>query len=492
MAFTGDWITPSLCGRPYLIKPVLYHWLAAGAFRLLGENELAGRLPQAFAGIAGVAALGFLAARVLGRGGAILAGAALATAPGYVIASRVAGMDALLTACLTLSLASFFLGWREPGRRGAWWLACGFWAGLATLAKGPIGAGIPALVILIFLLLRRRPGRIFSRGALAGAGIGLATASVWYAPVWIRHGSEFTRVFWLRNNVARVLDVVHDHSGPVTYYLPVFLLAFLPWSLPFLAAAYASLRDRFRRAEGGPDDLGLFAWTWFLVPFLFFSLVPTKLPGYILPAFPAAAILVGREWERIRAGRAARGLRRKPGWTWALGAAALPGVALAVPILLHARYATPAPRGWLFAAVVLPAAAVAAVLALLGRMRSGGVWQVAAAAVFSWGFVQFAVVPADPYESMKGLTMRLLERREEGFPIALAGPHLKGTFFYTGCTVPMPRDLNDLPRPGPGLPLFCLVKDRYRSDLEAWAERGRFSLREMERSGPLALVRISR
>jgi hypothetical protein len=92
---------------------------------------------------------------------------------------------------------------------------------------------------------------------------------------------------------------------------------------------------------------------------------------------------------------------------------------------------------------------------------------------------------------MKGMTAKLLKRRQAGFPAALAGPHLKGTLFYTGCSVPNPRDLKDLPRPGPGLPLYCLVKDRFRQDLESWARRGRFHTREVRRSGSLSMVEIS-
>ena len=104
----------------------------------------------------------------------------------------------------------------------------------------------------------------------------------------------------------------------------------------------------------------------------------------------------------------------------------------------------------------------------------------------------FAIIPVAPYESMREMTARLLEKRDAGFPVALAGGHLKGTFFYTACSVPMPRDINDLPRPEWGPPLFCLVKDRYRLDLEGWARRGGFDLTTVERRGSLSMVEVSR
>src|SRR4030095_5875690 len=97
MARSGDGITPKLCGRPYLIKPPLYHWLAALSFHVLGPGELAARLPQVAAGTATVLILGALSGKIFGRKAAWLAGAALLTSPGFLVGSRVAGMDVLLT-----------------------------------------------------------------------------------------------------------------------------------------------------------------------------------------------------------------------------------------------------------------------------------------------------------------------------------------------------------------------------------------------------------
>src|SRR3970282_1622471 len=131
--------------------------------------------------------------------------------------------------------------------------------------------------------------------------------------------------------------------------------AFLPWSLPLLAAlargAIAFLRGAGRRRE----DAAVFLWCWFLVPFAFYSIIPPKLPGSLLPFFPAAALLVAREWilhQDSRPASSSWGFR----WACALGAMALPGVALAVPFLLDHRYGIPAARFWVFAAVALPLA----------------------------------------------------------------------------------------------------------------------------------------
>jgi hypothetical protein len=94
---------------------------------------------------------------------------------------------------------------------------------------------------------------------------------------------------------------------------------------------------------------------------------------------------------------------------------------------------------------------------------------------------------------MREMTGRLLTLRDAGYPVALVGEHLKGTLFYTDCSVPHPREINDLPRPqARGGPVFCLVKERFRPDLEGWASRGRFTLRTVVSRGPLSLVEVSR
>ncbi len=491
MLHRGDWITPTLCGNLYLIKPVLYHWLAGASFRLLGENELAGRLPPARAGAAGVLAVALFAARLFGRRAGLLAGAALATAPGYAVGSRVAGMDILLTTGIALCLVCFFLGYREPAARRAWFLASGIFGGIACLAKGPLGAAVPALVVLVFLIRRREIGVAVSPAALGGAAAALATASIWYVPVWAANGSGFARVFWLQNNLARISEPVSEHAGPVIYYVPVFLLAFLPWSVPLALEAWRALVRLARKRPAPPDPAAEFLWAWFAAPFLFYSLIATKLPGYLLPVFPAAAILVGRAWEGRPpedGGPGQRGFRI----ACALGALSLPAAALAARFLFRRLYGIEPESFWIFPATSLVAAAPAALSALSRRGRRRSLWWVAAGAVFFLGLLRYGIFPAEPFESMREMTGRLLAERDAGHPVILAGLHLKGTVFYTGCSVPNPREIDSLPLPGEGSPLFCLVKEKFHPDLERWASRSGLSLKTAERLGPLRLVEISR
>jgi 4-amino-4-deoxy-L-arabinose transferase-like glycosyltransferase len=498
MALSGDWITPKLCGGPYLIKPVLYHWLAAVSFHLAGESETAARLPQAVAA-------GILLACLLVLTGAFsrtsgkpavktaswLAAAALLTSPGFVIAARVAGMDLLLTFGITLAILCFTRGYSDDGRRkSAWFIAAGFCAGLGLLAKGPLGALVPAMVILIFLVLRGEIRTAISADVWKGVGVALLTAAVWYLPVWLLHGERFNRVFWIANNVTRLHEPVSDHAGPVTFYVPVFLVAFLPWSFPFAVAFARAVRRVVAQlpTRCAPEDLLLVIW--FTAPFIFYSVIATKLPGYLLPVFPPAALLVAREWDLDR-----EAPRKKRGGAFrvacALGVMALPGVALAVPFLLEYRYELHPPWIWAFPAATFAVAAPAALSALLRRGRLRPALFAVAGMLFVLGMIRFVVAPVEPHESMKGLTTRLMKLAQSGYPVALAGQHLRGTLFYTDCTIPHPRDMKDLPRPGPGLPLFCLVKKKFLPELEDWARGRGLQVRTLKASGALLLVEVS-
>src|SRR4030095_14251994 len=153
-------------------------------------------------------------------------------------------------------------------------------------------------------------------------------------------------------------EPVSEHAGPFWFYVPVLLLAFLPWSLPFVVAL-ARTCGRIGRAGlrgGDPEDLILVLW--FSAPFLFYSAIATKLPGYLLPTFPAAALLLAREWERQRESASSRSAVFRV--ACALGVMALPGVALAIPFLLQHRYGVASRWIWLFPLLAFAVALAAA------------------------------------------------------------------------------------------------------------------------------------
>lgn len=290
---TGAWVTPTLGGEPWLEKPILYYWLAGGAFRLLGETESAARLPSVVATILMVGATALFGARFFGRSAGLHAGFALATSILTFAFGRAATMDMLLASFVTL--AAGFLGLAVTGIAGrlavpAAWLCMA----LATLAKGPIGLLLPLLVLAGHAAAVGSLRPLRQAASPLGVLLFVLVAGPWYVLVTLAQGRTFIDVFLLNHNLARFTSTVHHHPGSIVYYLPVLLLGLFPWS-GLVLPALARLRPR-----RSPVDA--FLSSWLLLPLVFFSAAGSKLPGYILPCLPPLAILLGRAATRLARG----------------------------------------------------------------------------------------------------------------------------------------------------------------------------------------------
>jgi 4-amino-4-deoxy-L-arabinose transferase-like glycosyltransferase len=290
---SGDFVSPRLQGEPWLEKPVLYYWLASASFAVLGETETAARLPSIAASALMVGVTALVGARLLGAGAGLHAGFVLGTCALAFVYGRAAAMDMLLAACVTGAIG--FASLRAAGAAGPLAMpAAAAFAGLATLAKGPLGALLPVLVIGAYILATRRWSFLREIVALRTVAAFVVVAAPWYLLVWRAQGWRFVEVFLLDHNVQRFTSTVHNHPGPFYYYLPVLLVGLFPWS-GLLLTGLASLRP----VSIDTDRLLL---AWLGLPLLFFSAAGSKLPGYILPCLPPLALLVGRAADRLVCG----------------------------------------------------------------------------------------------------------------------------------------------------------------------------------------------
>jgi len=290
MQRASEWVTPTLQGQPWLEKPPLYYWLAGAAFGVLGETEAAARVPSVLALLLLTGATALFGARLYGSAAGVHAGFVAGTALLPFAYGRAASMDMLLAATVTLAVG--LAGLRLVGISGR--TACvgaAAAAGLATLAKGPLGLLLPGLVVGGYLLSTRewrRLREVVAPGALVAFAI---VALPWYVAILRDQGRHFLDVFILSHNVQRFTSTIHNHPGPFWYYLPVLLLGLFPWSglaIPGL------IRSELRESRADR-----FVLLWLVLPFVFFSLAASKLPGYILPCVPPLAILTGRAADRL-------------------------------------------------------------------------------------------------------------------------------------------------------------------------------------------------
>ncbi len=294
----GDWVTPVLNGQPWLEKPPLYYWATMLAYRATGGvSDWAARLPSAILCSLMIFFI-YVWARHFRRG--MQLDAALITAASAIVIGfgRSASTDMPLTAMFTAAMLCWY-GWYSNQNRG-WLLAFYLFTGLGTLAKGPVAVLLAGLIIVIFAALRQDWRLILRTLWPAGILLYLAVTLPWFVAVQ-RASPEFFRTFFLQHNVERFSTNLYHHAQPFWFFLPVTLLALVPWTVFVIAALVDAVRDwRFSvQQPPGAEDLRTYLTVWFLLPIAFFSLSQSKLPGYILPAIPAGTILLANfVWRR--------------------------------------------------------------------------------------------------------------------------------------------------------------------------------------------------
>ena len=398
---SGNYIVPMFNYDRRDDKPALLYWLQIAAYRVCGTNEFAGRLPSALAALLAILATYELGRRLFTARAALYAGVVLASAGLFSASAHFANPDAVLNACTVLTLLLFWLAYERGGR---WWFAAtGVTTGLAMLAKGPVGLVLPLATIVLFLLWQWQPRRFFDWRIGFGIPTFVLVSLPWYAWVGVETKGEWLRGFFFDHNLTRFTTPLENHSGsPLYYYVLVLMLGFAPWSIFFALSVWNAVKE-WRSARNAEQDVRpayRFLLCWFAVVFVAFSLSSTKLPNYILPLYPAVALLVARFLDRWR-----RGEWQPPVWALhgTFGLLALIGVGIGVGVLvaggavevkaLHGR-SLPGLENLVWLAVVPLLGTVAAVWYVRRARRSAAITATAAAALLLTGGVFVFGAPA--------------------------------------------------------------------------------------------------
>lgn len=347
MADRGDWVIPTVNGRVFAEKPILYYWCARLASGLLGEiDEFSLRVPSALSGILSTILVYLLVLPYAGHRRALLAAALFATQYQVFWNARSVQMDILiLTSTLgVLVPLTRMLDFGAPAGRS--WMLAGLAAGLGFAAKGPVALIIPGIVFAAYAFSTRRFHWIGSRGFLAGAAVTVAVAAPWYLLLWWRGNTSFLYEVLVRQNFGRFL-AAWDHQRPWWYYLGYLWSDYAPWS--WLLPAALLLRG------GDAEEVRLrrLSWIWIAGVVAFFSLSESKRSPYILAIAPAIAVLAAMVVDRL----ASRRLERVPRFS-------AHGAMLAIGALMIAAAAFATTRG--VAAYPDLASALIGLAALLG------------------------------------------------------------------------------------------------------------------------------
>jgi len=285
----GDFITPTLNYVKYFEKPPLHYWVNALSIKLFGETEFAARFFGALWGVLGILLVYYLGRKLFGRREAILSALILGTSIGIPVQARINITDTTLTICMTACLGFFLLAIQEnEQKKGRFYYLFYFFAALAVLAKGLIGFVLPGAIIFCYLLISRRWRQLREMRLVTGIAFFLLVCAPWFILVSLRN-PEFARFFFIHEHFERFLTKVHGRYQPPWFFIPILIGVMLPWSF-FIPTAIA--RVWRERKETGADTR-LFLLLWAAVIFAFFSKSDSKLVPYILPVYPALALLLG-------------------------------------------------------------------------------------------------------------------------------------------------------------------------------------------------------
>lgn len=289
-----DYVTPHLNGARYFEKPIMGYWMIAGAIRVFGENAFAGRfMPAVSTGLAALIVM-LLAAKMTGKRevGLYAAGCYLLMPLVFIVGTSCT-LDAMFSLFVTATVASFYCameGYVEKKRLKCvlWLMATGAAAGCAFLTKGFLAFALPVMAVLPWLVWEKRWKAVFTLPWLPFV-MALLVIAPWGILIH-RAEPDFWRYFVVEEHFARFFggeEAEHPH-GPF-YFVLTLLWGAAEWFLLAPAIGYGVGKIGVR---GEKNSWFRFLVCWFAGPFLFLSASSGKLPTYILPCFPAIAIMV--------------------------------------------------------------------------------------------------------------------------------------------------------------------------------------------------------
>lgn len=333
----GDWVVPYFNNEYRFDKPPLIYWLQASSYRIFGENEFAARLPSVVAAALTCVLTYFLGQHLLPERYALAAAVLFGFCLQMVVHGKAAVADMVM---ILFYVSSAFAAWallfgsenRPRIHQLLLWLLLGVLLGAGFLTKGPV-AWLPIIPMVATAFLLKRPGTFYV-GVIAVLVVAAGVVLTWAWPALVRTEGAYLQVGIGKHVVGRSLDVMEGHGvGGLLGYLvtlPFFAItifaSFFPGSIWLIWLTRRLMHRKFQ----SPGHYFMLAN--FLVVFVIFTLVSTKLPHYILPGLPFLALLLMMHWH-------ADGRSLRPIFRWSFGTAIITASLILVlaPILRSAQ-----------------------------------------------------------------------------------------------------------------------------------------------------------
>ena len=361
MIASGDWVTPRLDGVNYFEKPPLVYWTVALCERVLGRSEWSVRLTPALFALGGILLTYAAARRFYDRDTGAVAATVLGSSLLDFGTGRFLVLDMPVSVLMSATLFCFILGVLEPPGQRRRLLFYGLYASaaLATLTKGFMGFLVTGAVMFVWLLVFNQWRRLRPLYLPSGVLLFFAIALPWHVLAALRNPTWAHR-YIVFEHWERYTTTQHGRVQPWHFFLWILIGGLFPWT-GFL---WTGVRDAVRGgwAKRKENAVGWFFVTWAVFIFAFFSASQSKLPAYILPIFPAVAMLIGRAIAvRLRE----PGAQMRAGLSVFIGLCGLLAVALVVVALKHGIIRDPVQ-----AAALRPVALGAALVLLAGAIAT--------------------------------------------------------------------------------------------------------------------------
>ena len=300
MAVSGDWVTPRLNDLKYFEKPPLQYWATATAYTLFGAHPWTARLWSALTGFAGLLLVWLVGSRLFGREAGQYAALLLGSSMLYLLIGHINTLDMGVTFFLTLGIAGLLLSQQEgvaaTTRRN--WMLCAWAAlGLAVLSKGLMGLVLPGAALFIYAVLQRDWGLWKRLHLVSGLAVFLLVTAPWFILV-MKNNPEFFQRFFIYEHYTRFTTKELNRYQPWYYFVPILLAGMLPWTMLMLDTLLRPWKGNANKGEIFNPERFLLVWAVFI--YFFFSLSGSKLASYLLPMFPALALIMGKRLSEMR------------------------------------------------------------------------------------------------------------------------------------------------------------------------------------------------
>jgi len=447
MIETGNWLVPHFWYLPHLDKPPMTYWLVAASMKLFGQNEWAVRLPLALAGISGVWAVWLLGCSIGGRRVGLWSALILQSSLLYFAMARMLTPDIFLTQFVAWAMYFFWRSWLSLNPQSAirnsqflgWHLAGWIAIALGFLTKGPVAMAIPLIALAALVIYHRKSfsqWKLLLGGLVAGLALFLVLAMPWFLAVFQRVPNAFHYMVFGQAAGHLLGTTIKDRPGNFFYFFGILAVGLLPWIwlLGWLwrRSVVSNLKSQISK------DAWVLLNVWAIFTFALFSFSQAKLPAYILPVFPAVALLVALRFFNEEENP---NIPRIPNWVWRLCAASPMLLLIAIPLALPPVFHVTLP-GWM--KWQAPAAAVIGLgIFWLAKNRSTSA---CAAITAGLGIFSLIAVTAEAplfetdfrgNQTLKPIGLALRENFRPGDAIVCWGKLPQGLAFYSGGVISM-------------------------------------------------------